>query len=247
MISNFLPLNDSFIQYTQNPFQIVLSVKEFSRMISLDSEYLFNVLNERYNRIVNIDSLANIYNLETSLIFPMLTDTSFNEPSYRFYTKNNKIYIRGNSSKSYYVTDEYIPLKTFLKVTEDMFLDLRLRFLQSFDMFQDIHQLDILNGYRDINDFLDKLSLYKYLFKTVYFGLEQFHTQFMNDSDDNLIIPIDLDRKTKQLLIKLSMKIKNNNDGKINFIDYIDKAFEQTYQPYILMNDIIGNDDFLSL
>lgn len=69
----------------------------------------------------------------------------------------------------------------------------------------------------------------------------------MNDSDNNLIIPTDLDRKTKQLLIKLSMKIKNKNDGTIDFIDYIDKAFEQTYQPYILINDIIGNDSFLFL
>ncbi len=40
MICNFLPLNDSFIQCTKNPFQLVLSVKEFSRMISLDSEYI---------------------------------------------------------------------------------------------------------------------------------------------------------------------------------------------------------------
>ena len=227
MVHTFLPLNDSFIQYTQNPFQIVLSIKEFSQIISLDSEYIFSILNEKFNVLLNVNDFSNIDN------------DFFNKITSKFFIDNNNIYLHDSSAKNYYVSDIYIPHDTFLKITEEIYLNLSLRSLQSFNSFQDIHQLYILSGYKDINDFLDKLFLYKYLFKKVYFGLEQFHIQFMNDSNDNLIIPIDLDRKTKQLLIKLSIEIKNNNDKKIDFIDYIDETFERTYQPYILMNDII--------
>jgi len=235
MVHTFLPLNDSFIQYTQNPFQIVLSIKEFSQIISLDSEYILSILNEKFNVLLNINDLSNIDN------------DSFNKITSKFFINNNTIYLHDSSAKNYYVSDVYIPRDTFLKITEEIYLNLSLHFLQPFNSFQDSYPTFILNRYKDLDEFFVKLFLYKYLFRRAYFGLEQFHTQFINDSNDNLIIPIDLDRKTKQLLIKLSIEIRNNNDEKIDFIDYIDETFERTYQPYILMNDIIGNDDFLSL
>ena len=136
----------------------------------------------------------------------------------------------------------FISLVILFKNNRSNILNLRLL---SLNPFQDFYLTFILIKYKDLDEFFDKLFLYKYLFKRVYFGLEQFYIQFMNDSND---IHTDLNRKTKQLLIKLSMEIKNNVENeRIDFINYIDKTFEQVYQSYILMNDIIGNDNFSSL
>ena len=97
MIHTFLSLNDSFIQYTQNPFQIVLSIKEFSKMINLAPDYILSILNRNLNVFLNRNESFNV-------------DT--NSFTYKFFINTNS-YLHDSSTKNNYVSDVYIPRDTF--------------------------------------------------------------------------------------------------------------------------------------
>ena len=242
MLNGNLILNDSFIQYVQGPIQLVLSIKDFSKMTNLNQNAILQIAHKNHNNMISSYEHSVYTSLDNEVI-PVLSNKyeSITDSTYKFFTDNNGIYIKGTSSKKYYVTDEYLFIDSFSNLIKSIYQ-------QTWGLTNDEYYLQDIpaqfaldkNEYENSFVFLDKLFLYKYLFRRIYFHLAYFREHFLKDVF--LDIPDNLDKLVKQTLIDLSMEVRRmttTDKTKFEFMKKVDKTFEKIYQPYIVMDEFL--------
>ena len=243
MLNGNLILNDSFIQYVHGPIQLVLSIKDFSKMTNLNYNAILQIAHTNHNIMISSYRHSTYTSLDNEVI-PVLSNKheQITDSTYMFFTDNNGVYIQGTSSKKYYVIDEYLFVDSFSNL-------IRSIYQQTWGLINDEYYLQDIpaqfaldkNEYENSFVFLDKLFLYKYLFRRIYFHLAYFREHFLKDVF--LDIPDNLDKLVKQTLIDLSMEVRKmttTDKTKFEFMKKVDKTFEKIYQPYIIMDELLG-------
>ena len=248
MLNGNLVLNDSFIQYIKGTYQFALSVKEFSRMTNLDNNAILKIVHKNHNNMVSSyeNSIYTSLDNESIPIFLNEHELIPNSQYKYFIDTAGKVFIKGISSKKYYVIDEYLLVDSFSNLIKTIYRQIWSLYTDDGHYLQDIPTSFVLNKdeYENSFIFLDKLFLYKYLFRRIYFHLAYFREQFLNDVF--LDIPDSLDKLVKQTLTNLCMEVRKmitTDKTKFEFMKKIDETFEKIYQPYIVMDELLEEED----
>lgn len=249
-----LQLQNSFVQSIQHPNQLVLSLNTFIQMTNFDfnSVYmmcitLHNHMVQDYIKYFSNNSTLDLDYVTNNEVIPVLDkivykNEIFNKYLYGFKLNKNILYIN-LQNEQYKVIDIYLTRDVFYNLIKEMYSNVWkiLQSSQNIVEFIDIPSkfTDDTKEYPNSKTFLDKLFLYKYLFRRIYFDLEFFHKQIFQN--DKLVLNSCINESIKNALIGLSMQVKKmecTDKNKFEFMKLVDATFEDIYQSYILIYEL---------
>lgn len=187
-----------------------------------------------------------VYFTENELIPVLQSNIStidFTNYLYTYTYINGNIYIHLHD-KQYVLSDVYLSNNSFNNLIKEIYsqnwsisrpIDERFAFIDLNSKFTNDKE-----EYPNIETFLNKLFLFKYLFRRIYFDLSVFHKQIFQDNQ--LIINPCIDNKIKSTLMELSLKVRkmeSTENNKFNFMKLVDETFEKIYASYIVMDELM--------
>ena len=187
-----------------------------------------------------------VYFTENELIPVLQSNIStidFTNYLYTYSYINETIYIHLHD-KQYALSDVYLSSDSFNNLIKEVYsqnwsisrpIDEQYAFIDLNSKFTNNKE-----EYPNIETFLNKLFLFKYLFRRIYFDLNVFHKQIFQDN--RLIINPCIDNKIKSTLMELSLKVRkmeSTENNKFNFMKLVDETFEKIYASYIVMDELI--------